>query len=410
MRILFISHYFPPEMGAPAARVYELCRVWTQRGHQVTVITGPPNHPTGILYQGYRNRFFQKQRLEGVEVIRTCVYLAANKGFGKRILNYLSFMLTSSVTAALRTRRWDVVVATSPQFFAAVSGYVVSRIKRCPFVLDVRDLWPKSIVVLGALRSRVLIGLLEHVEMFLYHQARHIVGTVEGIKIDLVSREIEVDKITVIPNGVDLGLFSPGPREDAFRIQHNLQGEFIVSYIGTHGLAHALEKVLLAAERLRSENICFLFVGEGAEKERLIKVKKQRQINNVLFLDRQPREKIPQIISVSDACLVSLRKDAFFSYALPSKLFEIMACARPIILSANGESRDLVERAGCGIWVEPENPAALADGVLRLYRNPQLCHQLGENGRRFVERHFDRKKFALQYEEILQRVVKEVER
>ena len=392
-------------MGAPAARVYELSRAWLQRGHQVTVITGPPNHPTGVLYQGYRNRFFQKEKVEGVEVIRSYVYLAPNRGFGRRIVNYLSFMLTSSVTAILRTREWDVVVATSPQFFAAVSGYWVSRIKGCPFVLDVRDLWPKSIVVLGVLRNRTLIRLLEQVEMFLYRQARHVVGTVEGIRTDLVNRGIEAKKITVIPNGVDLKLFSPGSREGTFRIQHNLKGEFIVSYIGTHGLAHALEKVLLAAERLQLENIYFLFVGEGAEKEKLIKMKKQRQISNVLFLDRQPREKISQLISESDACLVSLKKDAFFSYALPSKLFEIMACACPIILSANGDSRDLVERAGCGIWVEPENPAALAEGVLRLYQSAQLCRRLGENGRRFAERHFDRKKFALGYEEILQQVI-----
>jgi glycosyltransferase involved in cell wall biosynthesis len=358
------------------------------------------------LYQGYRNRFFQKEKVEGVEVIRSYVYLAPNRGFGRRIVNYLSFMLTSSVTALLRTKEWDVVVATSPQFFAAVSGYWVSRIKGCPFVLDVRDLWPKSIVVLGVLRNRALIRLLEQVEMFLYRQARHVVGTVEGIKTDLVNRGIEAKKITVIPNGVDLRLFSPGSREGTFRIQHNLKGKFIVSYTGTHGLAHALEKVLLAAERLQLENIYFLFVGDGAEKEKLTKMKKQRQIDNVLFLDRQPREKISQLISESDACLVSLKKDAFFSYALPSKLFEIMACARPIILSANGDSRDLVERAGCGIWVKPENPAALAEGVLKLYRNSQLCRQLGENGRRFAERHFDRKKFALQYEEILQQVVK----
>lgn len=404
MKILFISHYFPPEMGAPAARVYELSSAWTRLGHQVTVVTGPPNHPTGILYNGYRNRSFQKEEFGDVDVIRTYVYLAPNKGFGRRILNYLSFMLSSSIVASLRTNRWDVVVATSPQFFAAASGYFISKIKDCPFVLDVRDLWPKSIVVLGVLRNRFLIRNLERAEMFLYRQAKHIVGTVEGIRTDLVGRGIASEKITVIPNGVDLELFSPDSGEGVFRLQHKLERSFIVSYIGTHGMSHALEKVLLAAKILQSENIRFLLVGEGAEKEKLIRIKTQQKISNILFLDRQPREKIPQLISESDACLVSLRKDAFFSYALPSKLFEIMGCARPIILSANGDSRDLVQRADCGIWVEPENPAALANGVLRLYRNPQLCQRLGENGRKFAEMHLSREKFALQYEEILQQV------
>ncbi len=393
-------------MGAPAARIHELSRTWVQRGHRVTVITGAPNHPSGVLYEGYKNRLFHREKVDGIDVLRVYVFLTPNKGVFKRILNYLSFMVTSFAAAVCRTGKYNVVVATSPQIFAAISGYAISKVKGSPFVFEVRDLWPKAIEALGVLKNKWLIRFFETIEMFLYRYSKHIVGVVNGIKTDLVTRGIEGKKISVIPNGVDLELFYPRDRGDVVRSQHNLQEKFIVSYIGNHGLVHALDKVLLGAKRLENGNVAFLFVGEGSQKEELIRIKKEKRINNVFFISRQLRQRIPLFIADSDACVVSQKKDDFFSYTLSAKLFEIMACACPIILSANGDSRELVERAGCGIWVEPENPAALADGVLRLYRDPQLCQELGEKGRRFVKKYFDREKFAIQYEEILQQVVK----
>jgi len=372
----------------------------------VTVVTGAPNHPTGVLYEGYRNRFVQRERIDGIDVIRVYVYLAPNKGFFKRILNYLSFMATSSVVASCSTGRCDVVLATSPQFFTAVSGYIVSKMKGRPFIFEVRDLWPKSIVALGALKNPWLIRWLEKVELFLYRHATHIVGTVDGIKADLVKRGIEEEKISLIPNGVDLELFRPYNKGGILRHRYGLMDWFIVSYIGTHGLAHALDKVLLAAETLKQERIAFVFIGEGAEKGRLVRMKQERGLNNVFFMERQPRERIPLLIADSDVCLVSLRKDKFFFYALPSKMLEIMACGRPVILSANGESRALLEKADAGVWVGAEDPGLLADGILKLYGNPDFCKRLGDNGRRFVQTHFDRQTFAFAYEEVLEHEVK----
>jgi glycosyltransferase involved in cell wall biosynthesis len=277
--------------------------------------------------------------------------------------------------------------------------------KRRPFVFEVRDLWPQSIVAVGALKNNWIIRLLERMEHFLYENAQHIVAAVPGIRTDLIRRGFSPDKISLIPNGVDLDMFCPHSDIEALRTQYRLQNHFVVSYIGTHGMAHALDKVMLAADRLRDQKILFLFVGEGAEKEKLIRIKEEMGLDHVRFIDRQPRAKIPFFIAVSDVCLVSLSSTDFFSYALPSKLFEFMACGRPLILSTKGASRQLIEEAQCGIGVEPEQPEALAEAILKLHRDPILGTRLGRNGRQYVAAHMDRRKFALQYEQILEAVV-----
>ena len=371
----------------------------------MTVVTGVPNHPTGVLYEGYENRLFQRENLNGIEVIRVYVFLAPNKGFFGRTLNYVSFMVTS-LLACVRLKRahYDVVLATSPQFFNAVGGYLASRLKHCPFVFEVRDLWPQSIVAVGALKSKRAIRLLERVEWFLYKKARHIVAAVEGIRTDLIRRGVPPEKISLVPNGVDLEVFRPRDQSAAIRQQYGLQDRFVVSYIGTHGMAHALDKVLLAADRLRNEQIVFLFVGEGAEKEKLIRIKEEMRLEHVRFIGRQPRERIPFFVAASDACLVSLSSSDFFAYALPSKLLEPMACSRPVILSAKGASREFVESARCGLVVEPEQPEALAEAILTLYADRSLGEALGRRGRQFVAAHMDRTRFAVQYERILQQV------
>ena len=394
-------------MGAPAARAYELSKIWKDRGHQVTIVTGVPNHPTGVLYEGYKNKLFQREVIDGIEVIRVYVLLAPNKGFFRRTLNYLSFMITSFLAAMrLKPVRYDVVLATSPQFFNAVSGYLVSKIRQRPFIFEVRDLWPESIVAVGALKNNRIIRLLEGIEWFLYKNARHIVAAVEGIRTNLTERGIPPEKISLVPNGVDLEMFRPRSKAGAVCDQYGLQDHFVVSYIGTHGMAHALDQVLLAADRLKNEKIFFLFIGEGAEKDKLIRIKQEMGLDHVHFIGRQPRERIPLFIAASDACLASLSRTDFFAYALPSKLFEFMACARPIILSAKGASRQLIESAQCGIGVEPEQPEALAEAILKLYRDRSLGEQLGRNGRRFAASNMDRMKSAIKYERILERVVR----
>lgn len=406
MRILYLSQYFPPEMGAPSARVYELARRWVKNGDQVTVLTGFPNHPTGIIPTEYRGYRFLEEEKDGIRVVRTYIFAAPNKGFFKRILSYVSFMCSSIIQGTKTVGKQDVIIATSPQFFVGVAGYIISRLKGIPFIFEVRDLWPESIVQLGQLKNRFLIRFLEWIEMLLYKKAIHIVGVADSTVKILTERGVPSEKITIIKNGVDLELFHGNGQQKVLKRKYGFGDKFVVSYIGTHGLSHALDKVLDTAQLLLDQrDILFLLVGEGAEKENLIRKAKALNLPNVKFLDQIDKHQLPDYYGLSDIILVTLRKLPLFRSVIPSKIFEIMAMARPIIISVDGESRKLVEEAQAGIFAEPENPLMLKEKILELKNNPELCSKLGSNGRKFVEAHFDRNKLADQYQNLLHKLI-----
>ncbi len=407
LNILYISQYFPPEMGAPAARVFELSREWVKAGHAVTVLTAMPNHPTGVVPPEYRGKWQQTETHEGITVQRCWIYAAPNKGFLKRILNYFSFMVSALVIGTPRTGKADVVIGTSPQFLAAVAAFLISRLKRKPFIFEVRDLWPESIVQLGQIRHRGIIRLLETVEMYLYRKSAHVVVVTESTADVLITRGIPGEKISVMKNGVDLQLFSPRGALPALRQRLGLEAKFVVTYIGTHGLSHALHVVLRTAQLLKSNpDIHFLFIGEGAEKEHLISLAQQWQLPNVTFLPQQPKQHLPDYYALSDVILVPLRRLPVFKTVIPSKIFEIMAMGKPILISVDGEAREIVQKAGAGIFIPPEDPEALKEGILHLQHNESLRHALGKAGREFVVTHFDRSKIARDYLHLITRVVK----
>ncbi|MCK6623402.1 MAG: glycosyltransferase family 4 protein [Calditrichia bacterium] len=405
IHILFLSQYFPPEMGAPSARTYELSRRWVEKNQKVTIITGFPNHPTGVIPKEYKQHIFKVEQIDGIRVIRTYIYPAPNKGFFRRILSYLSFMCSSILLGPWKTGRVDIVVATSPQFFVAIAGYLMSRIKRKPFIFEVRDLWPESIVQLGQLRNRAIIKLLEFIEVFLYKKADLIVVVAES-SIPLIEQKgIPRGKIKIIKNGVDLNLFTPQKIDPEMKKKLGLEHKFIISYIGTLGLSHALDQVLETAKLLQdSPDIHFLLIGEGAEKEKLIHRKNSLGLTNVTFLDQIEKQLLPYYYSLSDIVLVTLRRLPLFQCVIPSKIFEIMAMEKPIIISVDGEARQLViNEAKAGIFVEPESPPALKEAILKCYQNPPECHVMGLNGRTFVEKEFSREVLADRYLEYLQR-------
>lgn len=408
LNILFISQYFPPEMGAPAARTYELARSWVKAGHRVTVLTAFPHHPTGIIPEGYRGKVFLREQVDGIQIVRSFVYATANKGFLKRTLSYISFMCSAVLVSPWVRDGFHVVIATSPQFFVAVAGYAISRLKRRPFVFEVRDLWPESIVAVGALKNPFVIGLLTEIEHFLYDRASLIVGVAESTRRILTERGISPDKIEIIPNGIDPELFRCPSGGIEVRKRHHLEDKFIVSYIGTHGMAHALHRVLDTANLLRGEDgIHFLFVGEGAEKEDLIRYSEGLALRNVTFVGKQEHSAVPAFLNASDVSLVPLRDAPLFSAVLPSKMFEIMGAGRPVILSVRGEARELLERVKAGLCVGPEDPEQLRDAILRLYMDRDLGRRFGENGRRFVMTHHSRERLAGQYTDALRRIVSE---
>lgn len=401
MHIIFLTHYFPPEVNAPAVRTYENCKCWVRQGHQVTVITSVPNAPDGVIYKGYRNKFFQRGKISGIKILRVWTYIAPNRGIFRRTLNYISFMVFS-LLGVLLIKNGDMVIATSPQFFCGIGGYLFSCLKKIPFILEVRDIWPESIVAVGALTNRRLIRIFEKIEMTLYRSTKKIVVVTESLKRIISRKGIPREKIFVIKNGVDLSFFQLHNLNNKIREKFDLGGKFVISYIGTIGLAHALDQVLRVAERLLGmTDIIFLLVGSGAKREILIQEKERRKLNNVIFIEKQPRHLIPAFYSLSDVCLVTLKKTPLFKGALPSKIFEIMAMSKPIILGIDGEARQIIEKAKAGIFVEPENEEKLEKAILRLYRNKKECQILGKNGRNFVEKYFDRNKLAKDYLKIL---------
>lgn len=392
-------------MGAPAARVHELSRAWVRRGHRVTVLTAFPHHPTGIIPEGYRGRRMMRESVDGIEVLRTWVYATPNKGFAKRSLSYISFMCSALALGLpwVSGRRFDAVVATSPQFFVAVAGWLIAAALKCPFVFEVRDLWPASIEAVGAVKDRTVIRALEKVEMTLYRQARLIVAVADSTVGILARRGVPARKIAVIKNGVDLSRFQPAPRDNSVRREYGLDGKFVCSYIGTIGMAHALDVMLEAADRTRGDSgITYLVVGEGARREELEGEAKRRGLSNLIFTGQQPRERVAEFLAASDAVLVHLRKAELFESVIPSKIFEIMGAARPIIMGVGGEAGALVAQARSGIAIEPENAADLVAAIETLRRDPRAAEGMGRMGREFVIENFDRDHLADRYIELLE--------
>jgi glycosyltransferase involved in cell wall biosynthesis len=407
MRILYLSQYFPPEMGAPAARVHELSREWVALGHDVTVLTGFPNHPTGKIPPEYRGQLIRRELVDGVNVVRTPIYAAANQGVVRRAANYLSYAASAASFGPILTERPDVVIATSPQLLTAASGLWMSALKRAPFVFEVRDIWPRSIVEVGALPAHhPAVWALERLELFLYGMADRVVAVTDTFVEELVARGVPRGKLRVVKNGVDLELFHPQPRDDELRSELGLTADdFLCLYVGTHGMAHGLQTILEAADQLREHrDIRFVLVGEGAEKNALKQRAQSMNLGSVLFVDKQPRVKIPRFLAASDVSLVLLKGKPLFKTVLPSKIFEILGSGRPLVLGVDGEARKVLEDAGAGIFVPPEDAASLAGAILELKTNPARCAEMGSKGRAFAEANFSRKALAEQYVCILREV------
>lgn len=404
MRILFLSHYFPPEVNAPASRTYEHCVEWVRAGHEVTVITCAPNHPRGVVYEGYRNHWFQTEVMDGILVIRLWTYLSANEGFLRRTLNYVSYMV-AAVLATPRFPKPDIVISTSPQFFNGFAGWFVSRLKRVPWALEIRDLWPESIVTVGAIKNPLIIRALERLELFAYRKAEVIVPVTDAFKRYMIGKGIDAGKIAVVKNGVNLRLFrAPGPATPEVQALTNRFGaedRFIAAYVGTHGMAHHLETILEAAALIDNDAILFVMVGDGAERDRLAAKRAEMGLTNVVMLDQLPKASMPALWSLTNVSLVLLKKSDLFKTVIPSKIFESMAMRVPLILGVEGEAQAIIEEAGAGVCIEPENAERLADSIRMLYQDRALTQRLGESGRRHVEQHFDRAVLADRYQRLL---------
>lgn len=407
MRIAFVCQYFLPEIGAPSARVSELCREWVRLGHDVTVVTAMPNHPTGILPPEYRGAVFRRESLDGITVLRNWLYATPNEGFVRRTLSHVSFMLSAMVLTTPRLRGYDVVVVSSPAFFAVISAWFMSRVHRIPYVFEVRDLWPGIFVELGILRNKAIIRTLEAVEMFLYRRAARVVVVTRAFGEILVRRGLAPSRVTTITNGVDTTVYRPAPPSAALRQAEGLDGRFVVLYIGAHGISQALSAVLDAARLLAEDpDVVVVLVGEGAEKKMLIEKARAMGLSNVRFVPGQPKVRMPEWYGAADVALVPLRNIPMFETFIPSKMFEILACGVPIIGSVRGEAREILDASGGALIVDPEDAAAIAAAVRRLKADPSLASRLGEAGARFARDHYDRRHLASRYLDLLAEVVR----
>jgi glycosyltransferase involved in cell wall biosynthesis len=367
----------------------------------VKVLTAFPNHPRGVVPEGYRGRRWMVEPMEGLTVYRSWVYVTPNEGFVKRVLNHLSFTASAVVQTLPRLGPLDVLVVSSPSFFPVVAAWVVSRVKRVPFVFEVRDLWPGIFVMLGVLKRGPILQVLEALEMFLYRRAAHIVTVTHAFKRILVERGVPEQKVTVITNGVDLELFRPAPSDAARKAAWGVAGKRVALYLGTHGISQALETHLAAAERLQGrEDLAFVFIGEGARKRDLMALAEARGLTNVRFLEPVPKAEVPACYAAADVCFVPLRDIPLFDSFIPSKIFEILGCARPIIGSVEGEPAAILEASGAAAVVPPEDVDGLVAALTAMLDDPDPAAR-GARGRAFVEAHYDRAALARRYEALL---------
>lgn len=403
MHILFLSDNFPPEVNAPASRTHEHCRRWVDAGAQVTVVTCAPNFPTGQVFDGYRNRLWQEENVDGIRVVRVWSYITANEGFARRVMDYLSFMLSAFI-AGLFVRRVDIVIGTSPQFFTAVAAWGVGALKRVPFVFELRDLWPESIKAVGAMKPSRVIRWLERLEMFLYRRASRVIVVTNAFRETLIRRGIDGSKIRVVTNGVDMSRFSPRPRDRDLTRELGLEGCFVAGYIGTHGMAHALETLLSAMkvlqEHAEGSHIRLLLLGDGARKAELKRLAASLSLRNVRFIDTVPKEMVARYWSLLDVSIIHLRQTELFTTVIPSKLFECMGMGIPVLHGVAGESANIVEREGVGLVFPPENVDQLVAGLLRLQRDEELRFRLGRQAT-VSAKNFDRDELALRMLQVL---------
>lgn len=402
MKILFLTDNFPPEVNAPASRTFEHCREWVKAGHQVTVITCVPNFPKGKVFVGYRNWPRQTEMMEGILVVRVWSYITANEGFVKRILDYLSFMVTASL-AALFVRDVAVVVGTSPQFFTVCAAYVVSRVKRVPFIFELRDLWPESIRAVGAMGDGTLIRFFERIELFLYRKAALIVSVTESFQRILGEKGIDTGKIEIITNGVDLARFRPREKDHELLRRYGLEGKFVAGYIGTHGMAHALETILAAARLMQEagkEDYRFVLLGHGAMKQSLQEQAKAMGLRNLIFVDSVSKDEVSRYWSLLDVSIIHLKKTELFTSVIPSKLFECMAMGIPVLHGVAGESAGIVTREDVGLIFEPENETELCQKLTQLHKDEKRYALLSKNCLAAAQR-YDRSELANKMLEIM---------
>jgi len=397
MRILILSQWYPPEpdlIGHPLA-----CDL-VKRGHQVLSITGFPNYPSGKIYPGYRQRLWQREDIEGVQVLRLPLYPDRSRSGVRRALNFLSFAASTSLLGPILSGSADVMWVYHPPLTIGIPAWWIGLLRRVPFVYEIQDMWPETLMATGMMRSRTALATLDRLARFIYDRAAAITVISPGFKRNLVAKGVPADKIHVIPNWADEDLYRPVPRDQVLATEHGLAGRFNVIYGGNIGFAQALDTVIEAAQQFSDlPEVQFVFIGDGVDEARLQQVVAQRQICNVRFLGRQPAERMPRFFALADLLLVHLKRDPLFEITIPSKTLAYMACGRPILMAVAGDAANVVREAGAGLTCAPQDPKALADAVRTLYAMPAAERErMGQGGREAFLNHYTRRMLMDRYE------------
>lgn len=391
MKILFITDNFPPEVNAPATRTFEHIKEWIQQGTEVTVITCQPNFPHGKVYDGYTNKLYQKENIDGIEVIRVWSYITSNEGFAKRVLDYFSFAFSAFWVGLFQ--KHDLVVATSPQFFTTWAAWGISKIRRKPWVFELRDLWPESIKTVGAMEEGLAIKWLEKIELALYRDADKVIPVTDAFKKNLISRGIDANKIEVVTNGSNVDLFSPREKDPELLDTLHLGDKFVVGYIGTHGMAHSLDFVVRTIATIDDKSIHFLFIGDGAVKQDIVALASELKLDNITFLDPVAKEEVTRYLSVIDVSLAPLKRSDTFKTVIPSKIFEASAMKKPTLLGVEGQAQEILERYHAGLCFKPEDEQDFKAKLMQLKEDPEL-YKTCQKGCEMLAKDFDRKNLA----------------
>jgi len=405
MRIRFITLYFPPEVGAAQRRLSELTRRLADRGHQVTILTGFPNYPSGIKPEKYRGKLVMHENIDGCRIIRVPHFIAPNKGFLKRILIHLTFAFSASIYS-LFMKRDDIIYLESPPLFNGFIGLVNKWIRRIPYFFNVADLWPQTAIEMGALKSKPIIAFTQFLEKLFYNQSSKILAVTAGIKTFIVNMGYDESMVPLITNGVDHKIFHEGVDPDPLVMEYKKPGRTLALYAGTHGMAHSLGTILQAADQLRNEEIDFLFIGDGAEKEQLVAMAAEMKLSNVSFVDPLPQTRMPAILKGADIAIIPLKNLPIFDSAMPSKCFEAMAAGLPIMLSVRGEMADHINKAGCGFTAQPDNLEQIIEAFRKFIAlDEQTRHEMGKKGRAYAVEHFSREMITKRLESLMAETV-----
>jgi glycosyltransferase involved in cell wall biosynthesis len=390
MRIILLSQHFPPEVGAPQIRLYEVSKELIKRGHQVEVVTAFPHHPHGIIPDEYKGKFYQFEEYEGIPVHRSWIYPSPKGSFWRRLISYFSFTF-SAFYSMLKAKKTDVIICTSPPLFLGITGYISSKLKRAKFVFNVADIWPESAVELGILKNKKFISMAEKLEEFLYKKAWKIATATEGIADYMLRKGKDRDRVFLLPNGVNTETFKPGERNKKWSLKLGFEGKKVFTFAGRMGYAQGLDSVIRAAKIVENKNpdVRILFIGDGPEKEELVKLKESLQADNVVFHESVPVKEMPNIFSITDFSVVSLRNIALFQGARPSKIFPALASGVPVLYCGVGESAKLIEDSGSGIIATPEDEQDIAEKILHCASMDEATYNtFSLNGRDFVCREF----------------------